>query len=436
MQAYANALAQAYRSIEEWLNSMHSGKVPEMDAAAYLQRRARKLAKPESGNTDYLRKKYPKYWKELTSLHPTLQEITENMESEAQYFDVNGNYVEAGWESLLASAQQVLRQQLPGGMSAKFFGVLHAEFDDEKLTEFLADYLKPGRRMYYNMKAVMGSTQSFYLVDEDLADAWKNAPENLFEVQTDNAENLTIYPIEGNREGSWIHDSGEAYFHGASMSRLAKLGDREQAPQNPTNMRKISNLASAQKARSVPSGYHESTETHGLKLQPNAQNHYMLSWDWQGNDQLAKITITQHDEQVGFDVVDVKTFKKNNEQFDVTASMMGGKPIPYGDLTVTIYSGEGKTPYIDHATVMGRREQVTYSIKGSKLELKNVSPGVLNRIALRITSKEGRRLYYPLYTGDDHPYAFENLNLEDAKVVQAPTEPTDSPKVPIFTQQI
>ncbi len=436
MQAYANALAQAYRSIEEWLNSMHSGKVPEMDAVAYLQRRARKLAKPESGNTDYLQKKYPKYWKELTSLHPTLQEISENMESEAQYFDVNGNYVEAGWESLLASAQQVLRQQLPGDMSSKFFGVLHAEFDDEKLTEFFADYLKPGRRMYYNMKAVMGSTQSFYLVDEDLADAWKNAPENLFEVQTDNAENLTLYPIEGSREESWILDSGEAYFHGASMSRLAKLGDREQAPQNPSNMRKISNIASTQKARSAPSEHHESTETHGLKLQPNAQNHYMLSWDWQGNDQLAKITITQHDEQVGFDVVDVKTFKKNNEQFDVTASMMGGKPIPYGDLTVTIYSGEGKTPYIDHATVMGRREQVTYSIKGSKLELKNVSSGVLNRIALRITSKEGRRLYYPLYTGDDHPYAFENLNLEDAKVVQAPMEPTDSPKVPIFTQQI
>ncbi|MDO4837288.1 MAG: hypothetical protein Q4B32_02725 [Clostridia bacterium] len=438
MQTYANALAQAYRSIEEWLNRMHSGKVPEMDIVAYLQRRMRKLEKPESGNTDYLRtKKYPKYWKELTNLHPALQEITENMESEAQYFDENGNYVEAGWESLLASAQQVLRDQLPGRMSLRFFDVLHAEFDDEKLTEFFADYLKPGRRMYYNMRAIVGNAQSFYLVDEDLASAWKNAPEGLFEVQTDNAENLTLYPIEGSGEQSWILDSGEAYFHGASMGRLSKLADREQGQSPVTSQRKISNLASSQKAHSAPAERHEETDTHGLKLQPNAQNHYMLSWDWQGNDQLAKITITQLGEQVGFDVVDVKTFKKNNGQFDVTAKMMGGKPIPYGELTVTIYSGEGKTPYIDRATVMGRCEQVNYSIKGSKLEMKQAAPGVLNRVALRITNKEGKWLYYPLYAGnEDHPYTFERLNLDDAKVVQAPTEQTDSKKVPIFIQQV
>lgn len=440
MQAYANALAQAYRSIEEWLNRMHSGKVTEMDVVAYLQRTVRTLEKPESGNTDYLRtKKYPKYWKELTSLHPALQEMTENMESEVQYFEESGNYVEAGWESLLASAQQVLRDQLPGRMSLKFFDVLHAEFDDEKLTEFFADYLKPGRRMYYNMKAIVGNAQSFYLVDEDLASAWKNAPEGLFEVQTDNAENLTLYPIEGNKEESWILDSGEAYFHGASMGRgkIFKLSDREQEQPRTTSQRKISTLASSQKAHTAPSEHHGETETHGLKLQPNAQNHYMLSWDWQGNDQLAKITITQLGEQVGFDVVDVKTFKKNHDQFDVTEKMMGGKPIPYGELTVTIHSGEGKTPYIDRATVLGRCEQVNYSMKGNKLELKRVASGMLNRVALRVTNTEGKWLYYPLYAGnDDHPYVFDKLKLDDAKVVQAPTEQTDSKKVPIFIQQV
>ncbi len=438
MQAYANALAQAYRSIEEWLNRMHSGKVPEMDVVAYLQRRMRRLEKPESGNTDYLRtKKYPKYWKELTNLHPALQEITENMESEAQYFDENGNYVEAGWESLLASAQQVLRDQLPGRMSLRFFDVLHAEFDDEKLTDFFADYLKPGRRMYYNMKAVAGNLQSFYLVDEDLASAWRNAPEGLFEVQTDNAENLTLYPIEGSGEQSWILDSGEAYFHGASMGRLSRLADREQEPARMTNQRKISNLASAQKAHAVLSGHHEGTDTHGLKLQPNAQNHYMLSWNWKGNDQGANITIFQADENIGFYALSVQEFKKNHDQFDVTAKMMGGKPIPYGELTVTICSGDEKTPYIDRATVMGRGEQVNYSIKGNKLELKQVASGALNRVALRITNKEGKWLYYPLYAGnEDHPYDFERLNLDGAKVVQAPTEPTNGKTVPIFIQQV
>lgn len=117
--------------------------------------------------------------------------------------------------------------------------------------------------------------------------------------------------------------------------------------------------------------------------------------------------------------------------------MMGGKPIPYGELTVTIHSGDGKTPYIDRATVLGRREQVNYSIKGNKLELKQVASGALNRVALRITNKEGKWLYYPLYEGnEDHPYAFERLNLDGAKVVQAPTEPTNGKTVPIFIQQV
>lgn len=76
-------------------------------------------------------------------------------------------------------------------------------------------------------------------------------------------------------------------------------------------------------------------------------------------------------------------------------------------------------------------------MKGSKLELKRVASGMLNRVALRVTNTEGKWLYYPLYAGDDdHPYVFDKLKLDDAKVVQAPTEQTDGKKVPIFIQQV
>ncbi len=439
-QSFANALAEAYRFIETWLNKMHSGKVQEMDVTVYLQRRARKLEKTDEGNIENLRtKKYPKYWKELTNLHPALREFTENMEHEVRYFEESGNYVEAGWESLLASAQQVLRDQLPGRMSQRFFDVLQAEFDEEKLTKFFADYLKPGRRMYYNMRALAGNTQSVYLVDEDLADAWENAPEGLYEVQTDNAENLTLYPIEGSVGESWILDSGEAYFLAASTGNLTRLGDRNQVQRHMTNPIKTNRLSSLQGERAGSWKHHEEEkETHGLKLQPDAKDHYMLSWQWPGNDKLANIRITQRDEEVGNDAVDVGEFKRNNGQYDVTAKMMGGKPIPYGELTVTIYSGDDKTPYIDHVTVMGRCEQVNYSIKGGTLVLKRVMSGsVLSRVALRVTNKEGKWLYYPLYEDTEKdPYRFEELKLDDAKVVQAPTEQADSKKIPLFIQQV
>ena len=439
LKGYAGALAEAYRFIENWIKNVGEDEKLERGVLSYLQRRAQKLCQADGGNVPKLQRKYPRYTQAIQGLHPSMSTMTANIQ-DVLYFDDVGAYVKPSMEKLIDSAQSLLKSQLPGLLSRRFFDVLQTEFDGAKLKDFFDDYLRPGQRMYYNLAAPAGVTQSFYIVDENLADQWDNPPQNLSIVQTDNAENLTLYPTDGAVVEELLSNTA-AYFHGVGNGALRPVGDLETIHRG--NSAESAGLNPINANAALPNHQTEAApaeNTHGLTLQPAANQHYLLSWDWDGNEQLATVRISQFGEPVGDSaVVSVAEFINNNHTLDVTQKVMHGRPIPYGELTVMISSGRNIYNIYINASVPGRHEQVNYSITGNTLELTRISSSnLLERIALRITNRDGQWLYFPLYaSSEEHPYKFENLrHLENAMVVEAPLEKQAGNIPPVFAQRV
>lgn len=424
---YADAFAQVYAELAAWTQQLVSGiddqgKSREK-ARDFLQREQDRLDREDGGNVLHLRQKYKNYSQEVDLLQPTLADLFQGM-AQVRYYQEDGILCEESWHKLLDLASSNLRKKLPADFQGSFFNMLHAEFhSQEERSRFFDSYLRSGPRMYFNLSMTVGAGQSFFMVDRQLADQWFNA-NTLFETNTDNAENLTLYPMPGKEAYDCLGDPG-TYFsgqigeertqslfaapHHAGTAAYKQLDGASPAPQDHTAAMRPTPERNAQ----------------DVTLCPDARGHYMLRWTWRGNDKTATVIATQFGAQLGqISVIPVEKFQRNGGAMDFSTDVLSGKPIPQGDLLISIRDENGR-PYIQNAKVTGYRELVVYKLNGNCLTLKPAHGNLIQRLVLQCPDINGQRIFLPLYAADhDEKYLFKELTLQGGSVVEDPMQRT------------
>ena len=437
LSVYAAEMEGCYRRLADWLKKIQIDDTTDyhaITAQTVLQELLSELESDDAGDMLRLGTKYKDYLEALNRLNLTLTDLTGDINR--QFYQKDGTLVEKEWLNYVREAGNKAEAKLPAEYKGGFFRVLNTEFSTPEAREkFFDEYLCMGTRMYYNLKSQLSPGVSYYLADARLTDHWFTDKDHIFKVKTDNAENLTIYPLGDKTPANYLEED-TVYF---------RRSDQEVTPGG----RKLftdsfMNLHAQQKDRAGISGYdlfkerdavavktHEAeparvqTATPGnpkITLMPDENNTYRLFWDWNGNDETAMVEITQYGEKVGkIAVIPVKQFKQNGNNMNVTAAVMDGKPIPAGILVVTIRD-QNRNILIDSAEVPGRREVVRYRLDGSSLELKPGSRNTVDKLVLRTTDTDGTLTYYPLYPStDEHPWIYRGLTLIDGRVVEDPT---------------
>lgn len=429
---FAGELEKTYRKTADWVRTARGENESEhrrITAPELLQDIQKELDSAESGNATRLAVKYKNYAAELASLRPKLSVLTNGVSS--QFFDENGTLNEQSWNNLIRTAGRNLEKQLNTQFKGDFFKVLTAEFATPEARElFFDEYLKSGPRMYRNLQAIQSNGVELLLADDRLTDKWF-MDKQLYEVKTDNAENLTVYPL-GDETPEWYLEADKTvYFLNREAGETRKTSSGRQlfgaAPQAerpaatvqlPRNDLFGGQGNTEETQDNAPDDYSKSP----IRLEPDEKNNYRLYWEWYRNDETAMVEVFQYGERVGkVAVIPVRKFKDNGDNMNVTDDVMGGKPLPAGTLLVTIRDAR-QNIFIDQIEVMGRRDVIRYKINNTKLQLQPEKSGLVEKVVLRTTETDGTQNYFPLYASqDEKPWLFEGLTLSDGRIVEDPT---------------
>lgn len=437
VSTFAAELEKTYRKLAEWVRTARGENESEarrMTAPELLQDIQKELDSAEYGNASRLAVKYKHYAAELASLRPNLAVLTEG--AGALYFDEKAALIEPSWRNLIRVAGKNLEKQLTTDYRGEFFKVLSAEFSTPDAREqFFDEYLKSGPRMYMNLQAIQSNGEELLLADDRLTDRWF-MDKKLYEVKTDNAENLTVYPL-GNETPDWyLAADRTVYFlnrepgssgHGGSTGRqlFGNAGQTERP--EPTVQLPRNDLFGKRdngNQETVTQKENPAASRSPIRLEPDEKNNYRLYWEWYRNDETAMVEFFQYGERIGkVAVIPVRRFKDNGDNMNVTDEVMGGKPLPAGTLAVTIRDAHHNI-FVDSIEVMGRRDVIRYKVNNSKLQLQPEKSGLVEKVVLRTTETDGTQHFFPLYAGqDEKPWLFEGLSLSDGKIVEDPTRP-------------
>lgn len=438
---YAETLADTYISLAEWVRGItgddeNRNRLLAMDILSGMRK---ELDNADDGNTLQLRNKYKRFTAELENMHPSLGVLTEGITGE--YFDDKGNAIEKTWRDHIVKAGKNIRRKMSQGYRGDFFRVLQTEFgtEDERQA-FFTEYLKNGPRMYCNYSAMKDSGNSVFLVDDNLAEKWF-LDHDVMEVDTDNAENLTVYRV-GTEAASVYLQNKNIYFQGTSSavqgrhnlfgnSTPAKRGSLFQPKEKTPEPSGRSLFGNAPKTDDVLQTQAENKPL--VKLEPDQDGNYYLYWDWNGNDKTATIIAKQYNEKIGkIAVPPVEKFNRSGDRINFSDEVMQGKTVPAGTIVITILD-EQSNVLIENAEVQGRRDVVHYKVSPSKLELHtkhelhSAGSHIAEKLVLRTTDTDGHMTYFPLYAADaEKPYLYENMSISDGKVVEDPTAPSGS----------
>ena len=428
---FAAELETVYRRLASWIRTLQGRGEDFVSTAQELLRDIQKdLESSDSGNTIRLAQKYKRYTAELQSMHPVISVLTEG--TSGNYYQEDGTRISETWRQLVKHGGMNLEKRMPAGYRGRFFRVLTAEFaTEEERANFFDEYLSDGPRMYMNFRAQPSAGTHVLLADDSLTDQWF-MNQTIHTVKTDNAENLTVYPVGTENAADYLADP-KVYFHGnpsgnsntggtgifGSVRKAERPAAEEEAPRRSL----FGNVAvsAAESAEGKPvSG--KPLNNCGLRMTPDRENQYRLYWEWRGNDETAMVEITQYGERVGkISVIPIRKFKENGDNMNVSEDIMGGKQLPAGTLNVTIRDGNNNL-YISGAEVQGRRDVVRYKVGGNRLEMKPGSRTIAEKLVLMTTDTNGVITYYPLYAGDDErPWSYSGLTLSDPRIVEDPT---------------
>ena len=427
ISVFASELEKAYRRLAEWVTTARGeGDLGyrRVTAQELLQDIQKELDNGDAGNALRLEQKYRNYARELGQIHPPLAVLTEDIRG--QYFNNDGKIIESEWQELIHKAGRNMVRKLPGEYKGDFFRVLSSEFSSaDEREKFFDEYLQNGPRMFMHLQANQSSGTTVYLVDDHLMDKWFVG--DIYEVKTDNAENLTLYPL-GSEPARFYLEDKTAYFKGTgtgtTMSGSPVVINRGDEFDLFGGDAGDSGMSAADNAP-VEEQQPEKTSmpaANGVRLEPDEKGNYRLFWPWHGNDPTAMVEITQYGEKVGkIAVIPVLQFKNNGDNMNITDDVMGGKPIPAGTLTIRIRDSR-KDVYIDSVDLPGRRDVVRYKVTGSMLQMKPDNRKSVEKLVLRTTDTDGVQVFYPLYPSrDDKTWLYQGLMLSDGKIVEDPT---------------
>ena len=428
---FAEELEAVYRKLAAWIRKVQGRGEDFVFTAQELLRDIQKdLESSDSGNTIRLAQKYRHYAAELQSMHPVISVLTEGMTG--NYYQEDGTRIPETWNQLVKQGGVNLEKRMPAGYRGRFFRVLTAEFaTEEERANFFDEYLSDGPRMYMNFRAQPSAGTHVLLADDSLTDQWFMS-QSIHTVKTDNAENLTVYPVGNERAEDYLSDI-KVYFHGSpsgggktsgtSIFGSSRKPERPETEEEKPGRSLFGNVSVPDvpvQRKTVPENIPGSC---GLRLTPDRENNYRLYWEWRGNDETAMVEITQYGERVGkISVIPIRRFKQNGDNMNVTEDIMGGRPLPAGTLNVTIRDASHNV-YLNNAEVPGRRDVVRYKCGGNRLEMKPGSRTIAEKLVLMTTDTNGTITYYPLYAGDDErPWAYSGLTLSDPRIVEDPTQ--------------
>lgn len=435
ISAFAEEMERAYMRLAGWLRSIQEVQLTgarRMTALDLLQSVQKELDGSDAGNALRLGQKYRSYQDALRNLHPSIQTLTEGIRG--VYFRPSGAIEEKAWRELIRKAGENLEKKMPLSFRGDFFKVLAAEFDTTAKRElFFNEYLRNGNRMYRNLSAQQSNGTSVLLADNRLMDQWFMNRE-IYEVRTDNAENLTLYPLGSKNAAEYLEDTtvyftrtGSGTGKGGSSVFLENReteGERERPA--AAFLRRKNSMFGSSDPGTAPEENTPEQQRNDVRLVPDEKNDYRLYWPWNRNDQTAMVEVFQFGEKVGkVAVIPVKRFHENGGNMNVSDDVMEGKPLPMGMLTVTIRDSK-KDVYIEGVQVQGRREVVRYKVTNSRLQLKPESRRTVERLVLQTTDPDGNRTYYPLYQSvKDSAWLFEGMSISNGKITADPTQGGD-----------
>lgn len=435
---FAKEMQNTYLRLADWVRAIRGESDTDrrhITARELLEDLQKELDSADYGNASRLATKYRHYNDALNAIRPQLSVLTAGIQ--AQYFCETGELEEKSWRDLVRSAARNLERQMSSEFRGDFFRIISAEFSTpEERERFFDEYLKSGPRMYRHLQAEQSSGTEHLLVDDRLTDKWFMG-KKLYEVKTDNAENLTVYPL-GEMHKSWwyLESDDKAYFlnrEGSTAARgsggrnlFSSARNNQPKATAPVPRRGLFDTAGSP-AREIPTAANRPAgmDSHPVRLNPDKNNHYRLYWEWCGNDETAMVEMFQYGEKIGqVAVIPVRRFKDNGNNMNVTDEVMGGRPLPAGTLTVTIRDAR-QNIYIDSAEVTGRRDVVRYKVNNARLQLQPEKRGLVEKVVLRTTETDGTQMFFPLYPSDgEKPWLYEGLSLSDGCVVEDPTNKT------------
>ncbi len=424
---FARELEQAYLRLASWISRSQGAenlRRGQETALGLLQDLQKELDNPESGNAIRLKQKYRSYAETLESVRPALSSLTEGMET--IYFDEQGHVIEKAWRQLIHQAGRNMEKRIPAEYRGDFFRVLNREFSTkEEREKFFEEYLKSGPRMYRHLQAIPSAGVSILLADERLTDSWFTR-QNIFQTKTDNAENLTLYPL--GRSADDLMKDTTVYFRGAGSpgAQTGGIGLFGEDIRGEERQKEAKTLPGQNLFDTFPTNMPNADfrgSTNCVRLEPDERNEYRLYWDWKGNDPTAMVELFQEGQKVGkVSVIPVRRFKDNGDNMNVTEDIMGGRPIPAGILTVTIRD-DNRSVYIEGVEVTGRREVVRYRLNNQSLRLKPDNRSTVAKVTLRTTDTDGTYTYYPLYPAEEgEAWLYAGLQINDGKIVADPAQ--------------
>ena len=430
---FAAELVKVYEKAAEWVRGVRGEDDRFFRRETALQLLAdiqKELDAGDAGDAVRLAQKYKNYATELMNLHPTLSVLTDG--AVGVFFNEDGSVSEKDWRALVRKAGKNVEKRLSSGFRGDFFKVLKTEFATvEDREKFFNTYLQSGPGMYRNMKAQKSTGTSVLLADDRLTDQWFSE-KTIYEVHTDNAENLTLYPLGNMDTVEYLQDQ-TVYFKGNNRGSAGNGGGLFDAipvsskRPNPTTALPDNPLfgGTQQTGKNDEAGSPGESignaSLNGLRLEPDDKNAYRLYWDWNGSDATAMVEIYQHGEKVGkVSVIPVKRFVANGYNMNVTDDVMDGKPLPAGTLTVTIRN-ERNEVFIGPVDLQGRRDVIRYRVNNRQLQLKPDNSSSVDKVVLRTTDTDGQDTYYPLYRSqDEKPWLYSGMSLSDGRIVEDP----------------
>ena len=451
ISVFAEEMANAYESLSQWLRTIQgetsgSGR---MTAGELLQDIQRELDSDSDGNAIRLKDKYKNYAQALENIQPGIQMLTEGIHE--VYYLPSGKIEEKGWRKLVEGAGNNIGKNLPLGFRGDFFQVLVSEFSSKDEREkFFEEYLRNGKRMYMNLSAERSKGESFLLVDSHRMDQWFMS-RDIYEVKTDNAENLTMYRLGDLSPSEYLKDT-TVYFKGVRASGegrgnnlfpewkkepgkghdslQGRLGfsrhDKTTARNSGHRLFDSSGNTAEKRENKEERSFRDSFDTQNnqapnsdlLRLEPDDKNEYRLSWKWNDSDPTATVEIFQFGERIGrLAVIHVNQFQANGNNMNITTSIMNGKPLPKGKLTVTIRNHRNE-PFIEDVQVPGKRDVVRYKLTNTRLQLKPENQSMVEKLLLQNTEPDGTETLYPLYPSSSGSiWLFEGLSINSGKIV-------------------
>ena len=430
---FAAEMEKSYRKLAAWVryavgDDENSYRRPTV--RAFLQDCQKELDSSDEGNANRIGQKYKRYAAELEMIHPQLNVLTEGIHTEL--YQADGMFVEKNWRELIHLAGRNLERRMSPEFRGDFFKVLTSEFSTaEEREKFFDEYLKSGPRMYRHLMAIPSTGTEVLLADDRLTDKWFFG-KDLYEVKTDNAENLTVYPLGESTASSFLEDR-TVYFKGNNtgtgkgrtlFSSDNRPTERPEATSRPKNSI-FGNAGNEKRTSETPEVKQKAGSFSNVRLEPDNKGNYLLYWEWCGNDETAMVEFFQYGEKLGqVAVIPVRRFKDNGNNMNATDEIMGGKQLPGGTLTVTIRAAR-QNIYIDSAEVQGRRDVIRYKVNNARLQLQPEKRGIMDKVVLRTTETNGNQIFFPLYSGEgEKPWLFEGLTLSDGCIVEDPTQET------------